>query len=127
MSKTKNRVIDDQNTKHQQLMAEVESAPGYQGLSKDVKDSIHEWIEVTTEAKKLFLPKFHELAAKDGMVGLPHISSAVVAMSQMVGSLISLIPDEAAQDSLKNAFCEGVGFWITSRRIEQRCRREGAS
>lgn len=96
-------------------------------LKPETVEALNEWLDVTQKAKMLFKDKFMELA-EDGQVSSTHIISAVTACSQMVGSMISLIPDKEAQEKMCKAFAVGVEYSVLHERLEgtkegfQQCR-----
>ena len=100
MSKTKDQVIDDLNEQ----------------LGPELRDVMEEWQDVTQEVKAVILRTLTTLS-EDSNINRIHFVSAVTSLSLAIGQLIALMENEEMEDSLMNAFSEGVKLAVMKMRL----------
>ena len=86
----------------------------YQALLEVVGPKVlADWIETAQGIKAVICDKLKSEVDENGMVPKLQVTAAITVMSQVVASFIKLTAtDTATKTVLKEAFTQGVEFWI---------------
>jgi len=93
--------MNSQNLQHQALLEVV----GPKVLA--------EWMTTVGAVKTLIIGKLKSEVDENNMVPKVQVTAAITVLSQTVASLIRIVTSDAeTRDVLKNAFSQGVDYWL---------------
>lgn len=90
------------------------------------EEALTEWLVTGNEINKIIADKFKSLA-KDGKVSGSHIAAAITVLSEVAATLIKLSSDKhKTREVLKEAFSEGMDYWLEREDKEPKIMNDGA-